>query len=390
MILAVLAVLKLSKDVMIPLVLAFFCFLIFSPLVRKLDKLHIPRFISVTFIMTLLVIIFVGTGWFIIMTVDTLVRLVPFYADKVASLDKLLTQRVSTFITLPNEASFLSVLPVNWSNLAVSSLTSVSNKFVSVTKLAMLVSIFFLFLLLERQSVIPKLLAAIPRSKGMKIALMFERITRQISKYLLLKAVISALTGIMFYLTAFITGLDLPMLWGVLAFVFNFIPSIGSIIISTLVIVMALVQFAPDWTNVIYVAVLAISTQMILGNIIDPRLQGGQLNLSPFIILVSLSLWGYIWGLPGMFLSVPITSVLQILFANIKSLRPIAILISSGKSYQRENEKQQALERYLRKQDKLKRGQHPTKEHMDQAEDREATESNKGDFILPDSFGDKK
>ncbi len=390
MVLAVLAVLKLSKDVMIPLVLAFFCFLIFSPLVRKLDKLHIPRFISVTFVMAVLYIAFVGAGWFIIMTVDTLVRLVPFYADKVSSLDKLITQRVSTFITLPNEASVLSILPVNWSNLAISSLTSVSNKFVSVTKVAMLVSIFFLFLLLERQSVIPKLLAAVPKSKGMKIALMFERITRQISKYLLLKAVISALTGGMFYMTALITGLDLPMLWGVLAFIFNFIPSIGSIIISTLVILMALIQFAPDWTNVVYVAVLAISTQMILGNIIDPRLQGGQLNLSPFVILVSLSLWGYIWGIPGMFLSVPITSVLQILFANIKSLRPVAIMISSGKSYQRESEKQQALERYLRKQDKLKRGQHPTKEHIDQEENREATELNKGDFILPDNFGDKK
>ncbi len=389
--LAIFAALKVSKDVMIPLVLSFFCFLLFSPLLRRLDKLHIPRIISVTFVMALLLFIFVGAGWFVIMTVDTLVRLIPFYAEKVVSLDRLVSNRVSTFVDLPVGASFLSILPVNWSSLAISSLTSISNKFLSVTKVATLVYIFFLFLLLERQSVIPKLLAAVPKSKGMKVAVMFERITRQISKYLILKALLSALTGVLFFLTAVITGLDLPMLWGVLAFVFNFIPSIGSVIITTLTIFMALVQFAPDWTSVFYVGILTISTQMILGNIIDPRLQGGQLNLSPFVILVSLSLWGYIWGIPGMFISVPLTSVLQILCANIKSLRPVAILISSGKSYQRESAKQKALERYLRKQDKLRRGEHPSAEHMAKAENDEAVKDyHKGDFILPENFGDKK
>ncbi|NBK22886.1 MAG: AI-2E family transporter, partial [Spirochaetia bacterium] len=314
-----------------------------------------------------------------------------FYADKVVSLDRLLSSKLSQFIELPTGTSFLAALPVNWSNLAITSLTSISNKFLSVTKLAMLVFIFFLFLLLERQSAIPKLLAAVPRSKGLKVAVLFERITRQVSKYLLLKGVISAMTGVMFYLTALVTGLDLPILWGVLAFVFNFIPSIGSLIITTLTIIMALIQFAPAWSNVIYVGIMTISIQTILGNIIDPKLQGGQLNLSPFVILVSLTLWGYIWGIPGMFLSVPITSVLQILCANVKSLRPIAILISSGKSYQRESEKQNALARYLRKQDKLKRGENPSEQSREQAQDKEATSSyHKGDFIMPESFGDKK
>ncbi len=389
--LAVLAALKMSEDVMIPLVLSFFCYLLFSPLLRRLDRLHVPRFFSVLLVMAMLLFFFLAAGWFILMTANTLVDLVPFYSEKVVSLDRLLTSKMSAYVTLPTGASFLSVLPVNWSSLAISSLTSISNKFFSITKVALLVYIFVLFLLLERHSVIPKLLAAIPRNKGMKIAVMFERITRQTSKYLLLKVVISTFTGALFFLTAIVTGLDLPVLWAVLAFIFNFIPSIGSVIVTTITIFMALIQFAPVWTNVFYVAILTISTQMILGNIIDPRLQGGQLNLSPFVILVSLSLWGFIWGLPGMFIAVPLTSVLQILCANIKSLRPIAIMISSGKSYQRENAKQRALERYLRKQDKLKRGEHPTAEHIQEAEEREAHDNyHKGDFILPENFGDKK
>lgn len=387
----VLAILKASKDVSIPLVLSFFTFLILSPIVRKMDKLHIPQFFSITLVMALLLFIFVAVGWFVVITIDTLVKVVPFYADKITSLDGLLSTRLSGILDLPEGTSFLSALPVNWSNLAINSLTSISGRFLSITKVVLLVYIFILFLLLERRSFVPKLLAAIPRNRGMKMAVLFERITRQVSKYLLLKSLLSALTGIMFFITAIVTGLDFPLLWGVLAFIFNFIPSIGSIIITSVTILMGIIQFAPDWSQVVYIAVLTISIQTILGNIIDPRLQGGQLNISPFVILVSLSLWGYIWGIPGMFISVPLTSVLQILCANIKTLRPAAVLMSSGKSYQREKEKQTAVARHLRKQEKFKRGENPSLEAMEKAADAEAKRNNqKGDFIMPDNFTEKR
>ena len=382
---AILFVLKVSRDVAVPIIFAFFCFLLFSPLLRRLDKLHVPAFISVTFVMVLLLLIFMLAGWFIIMTVDSLIKLVPFYADKVVSLDRLLSTKVSAFIELPEGTSFIALLPVNWSSLAISSLTSISNKFFSFTSVAVVVFMFVLFLLLERQSIIPKVLAAAPKG-GMRVAVMFERITRQVSKYLLLKAVISAFTGFFFFLTAMLTGLDLPLLWGVLAFIFNFIPSIGSIIVTAMTILMALVQFAPAWSSVLWVALLTISTQMILGNIIDPRLQGGQLNLSPFFILVSLSVWGFIWGIPGMFIAVPLTSVLQIICANVKSLRPIAIIISSGKSYQRESDRQQVIDRYLRKQERRKKSGQATEEPV---EEEMKEEVYKGDFILPENFGER-
>ncbi len=96
--------------------------------------------------MALLLFLFLATGWFIIITVDTLVDLVPFYVEKVVSLDRLLTSRASAFIELPEGASFLSILPVNWSNIAISSLTSISNKFLSIAKVALLVYIFCSFL----------------------------------------------------------------------------------------------------------------------------------------------------------------------------------------------------------------------------------------------------
>jgi predicted PurR-regulated permease PerM len=217
--------------------------------------------------------------------------------------------------------SFLTYLNFDWQGIILSSLSSLSGRAINVISMASLIYIFVLFLLMERQSLIPKLKIAAPGGKGMRVAVLFERVNRQVSKYLLLKALISLATGVLFYLACLATGLDFAIMWGVLAFILNFIPSIGSIIITVMTIVMALLQFFPNWANIVYVAVLMISIQTVLGNILDPRIQGVQLNLSPFVILVSLSLWGFIWGVAGMFLAVPITSVLQIVCANVQSLK---------------------------------------------------------------------
>jgi len=245
-----------------------------------------------------------------------------------------------------------------------------------------MVILFVMFMLLEKQLFIPKMYMAFSRQNGFGIASVFERISRQVSKYLVLKAVISLLTGFLFYLTSVIAGLDVPMLYGVLAFVFNFIPSIGSVIVTILTILMSVIQFAPQWSPVVFVSVMTISIQMILGNIIDPKLQGGQLNLSPVVILISLSVWGYIWGIVGMFIAVPLTSCIQILCANIQQLKPVAIILSSGKNYRRQYEMQQAMDKKDKKSQKRSEGQ-----VFEKAEDIQAKKNNQStDFILPDNF----
>ena len=203
----------------------------------------------------------------------------------------------------------------------------------------MLVLLYLLFLILERQTILPKLMAALPRGKVQRVSQMIARMNRQTAKYTFLKLIISLITGVLFYFAAIITGLDFALVWGVLAVILNFIPTIGSIICTAGTIIMALIQFAPDWSNVIYVTVLMIGIEMVVGNIIDPKLQGVQLNISPLVILVALAVWGYIWGLAGMFLAVPLTSTIQIVCANIPSLRPIAILLSEGRYYRRDFDK---------------------------------------------------
>lgn len=369
----VLAALKATRDIAIPIVLAVFVYYLLAPLLDRLDRIHFPHFLGVVICFLLLVCIMVFAWWVLYKTVSMLVSMIPTYMDRISSLDDLLTMKISQFTTLPEGKTILSEVPVQWKDMVVSGLTKVSTQLISVIKLCVLVILFVLFMLMEKQSFMPKIFNAFSDSKGPMIAMMGERISRQVSKYLLLKTVISLLTGLMFYLTALIAGMDVAMLYGVLAFVFNFIPSIGSIIVTVLTIFMSLVQFAPQWSLVVFVAIMTIATQMILGNIIDPKLQGGQLNLSPVVILISLSIWGYIWGVVGMFIAVPLTCCAEIICANIRKLRPIAIILSSGKSYLRQSE-----------------GEKQGRKDKKSGESTAKTENQRGDAIFPDVFDGKK
>ena len=228
----------------------------------------------------------------------------------------------------------------------------------------MIILITLMFLLFERSTFLPKVSVALDNEKGQKLSALLGKINKQIAKYLTLKTIISLATGICFYLTALVTGLDFALLWGFLAFILNFIPTIGSIVVTGMTILMAVIQFTPDWVMILYVALLTISIEMVLGNIIDPRIQGVQLNISPLMILISLSFWGYIWGIAGMFLAVPIMSIIQIVCLVIPSLKPIAVILSSGKSYVREYKEKQALKKGISRR-RAKRNEEVNSDRMD-------------------------
>lgn len=152
-------------------------------------------------------------------------------------------------------------------------------------------------------------------------------IIHRVNYYLLVKTVVSAVTGAMVFAVAKLFALELAAALGVLTFVLNYIPNIGSIAATALVALVAFVQLGdPGWTLVIFVIVSVI--QFVNGNVIDPMMMGRALRLSSFGIIISLAFWGAVWGIPGMFLSVPIMVALMIVCSEIPALRPIAILLS--------------------------------------------------------------
>ena len=299
-------------------------------------------------VMLLVLVVFVLFVYVFFMMVNMLIQPdgIPAYAARVQSFDRYLSALIAPYMDEdPATFSILMLLNIDWYGLLMASLTSISGKFISILSDALLVYVYLLFIIMERKTIFPKLLEAFPRGKAQRAGQMVARMNRQVSKYLLIKVVISIATGVMFYFASLISGLDFALVWGVLAVILNFIPTIGSIVCTAGTIIMAIIQFSPDWGYVIYISVLMISIEMVLGNIIDPRLQGVQLNISPFVILVSLAIWGYIWGIAGMFLSVPLTSILQIICANIPSLKPVAIMVSEGRDYRRRFEKSKRRKR---------------------------------------------
>ena len=332
----IMTICKVTSSVSINLILSVFIFLMMLPFVTALERIHVKGFIATIIAILLIIVIVSGVVWFILYTVNQLIGIIPAYSHRFTFLDAYLMDMVRRLRDVEDADSIIKLFNIDWASTVMPLLRSVSASAIEIAKNAVVTILLAVFLLLERHTIVPKMTAASQnKDNPEKASMMLDRINRQVSKYLGTKFVLSLITGILFYGIALIAKLDLAFLWGVLAVLLNFIPTFGSIIITAITILVAVVQFLPDWTPILIVAAGTIATQMIVGNIIDPRVQGNQLNLSPFVILVSLSIFGYIWGIVGMFLAVPIISILQIVFANMNSTRGIAIMMSSGSSLKR-------------------------------------------------------
>ena len=339
----VLYILKLTSSFLLPMVIALFIFIFINPYLGKLDKLKVPRLVSSFLAVGIICLILFTLVYVFFLIINLLMQPdtgIPHYVQRIAILDRTLSDWMAPYMGEdPLTFSLLSWMNVDWYALVMSTLTNLSGRFMSVMSDALLVVLYLLFLVLERHSVMPKLMAAFPVGKIQKAGVLLNSMSKQVSRYLSIKFLVSAVTGILFYLTALWVHLDFALIWGVLATILNFIPTIGSIGVTLLGIFMAIIQFAPDWSTILMISFLFVIIEMVMGNILDPRFQGVQLNLSPLVILIFLAIWGYIWGIPGMFLSVPITSVLQVYCANSPTLRTFSILISEGSPYRRDYEK---------------------------------------------------
>lgn len=191
-----------------------------------------------------------------------------------------------------------------------------------------IILIYVIFLLLEQGNFRGKVasLANTPE-KEKRIRLLISKINEDVRKYISIKMLTSTATGVLSYVFMKVVGVDFAEFWALLIFLLNFIPTIGSIVATIFPSLITLVQF-DTYTPffVVFGGVTAI--QVCVGNILEPRLMGNSLNLSPLIILLNLSLWGLIWGIPGMFLCVPLLVISMIVFSHVPQTRPIAILLS--------------------------------------------------------------
>ena len=206
--------------------------------------------------------------------------------------------------------------------------TQIATNLAGLLKTATLILIFAIFILIETRSIPAKIAALFPDpDRRKRVDTLLGRIDSDIQTYFGVKTAVSLATAILSYAVMRFVGLDFAEFWALMVFILNYIPTIGSIFATVLPALLALVQFE-YWAPFLVVVVGITVIQQFMGNILEPNLMGMTLNLSPLVVVMSLILWGLLWGVVGMFLCVPITVIIVIVLANFPGTRWIAILLS--------------------------------------------------------------
>ncbi len=201
-----------------------------------------------------------------------------------------------------------------------------------------MVLVYMIFMFVEQSTFNKKFNAMFPgRRQYKKMRYILDSIDANMKKYLFVKTTISAITGVASYLWLQTIGLEFAGVWAFIVFITSYIPTIGAIVACGLPILYSLVS-TPTLQEPILTAVGLIGLQILFGNIIEPKLTGKTLNLSTLAILINLVVWGMIWGIAGMFFSVPLLVALYIICAQFDNTRWIAVLLSADGQIPDKNE----------------------------------------------------
>ena len=294
-----------ASALLVPFLMAIFISVLCSPPLAYLQNRKVPNGIAILII--ILVIIFAGgiLGTIFTSSLTAFAADIPIYTNRLES--------VAGEILLWLQARGLAVDEAQWREwFQIQSIfpyaTSLLGQFGSLATNAFLIILTVVFILAEEASLEQKLKLTVKDSN--KNILGIFRITKSINQYMAIKAAISLLTGFLAFLLCRIVGVEYPVLWGTLAFLLNFIPTLGSLLAALPPVLLALVQIGSISAAVVAAGYLIIN--LVLRQFMEPRIMGRGLGLSPLVVLMSLVFWGWVLGPVGMLLSVPLTMMLKI------------------------------------------------------------------------------
>jgi len=343
-------VLKELSHIFIPFVIAVLLYFVFSPFNAWLSKNKIPMFaITILDIAITLILIFV-VGKVIVDSFSQFAAGLPFYGQKLSKMIRDISISWGATDKFFTEFSFNQILAkLDMQNLAGGIFSSTFSLLGSV----LFVLFFFVFVLsgnktiyeaIKNRYVFKKVSPELKKmkkdlkkneltideeklldkfqhereSRELQLESTFKKITEQIQRYIITKIGINLAAGIITTIVLSILGVDYPVVWGLFVFLFNFIPTIGSAAALVFPVLFTLVQFDSVSFMVLVLALMAI-IQTLAFNVAEPMILGKRLNLNPLLILISVLVWGYIWGVVGMLLSVPLTAIIKIIISNSNS-----------------------------------------------------------------------
>jgi AI-2 transport protein TqsA len=326
--------LHMTKSFMVPFVLAILFAYLLIPVAEFLVKIRVPRIVASAVVFLSFSVLLVGLLFLIYGAMSSAASSLPQYMDRYSEYLNKFSNFVQAQLDIElfegyEQVGVEAVLSLISPSAVMKTVNQGIGTAIDFISRLFLMMLFLLFLLAGRRAFIDKVLQFLhahgAESEGRMEVL--QSITRQIQTYLFMKTIISLVTGLVFGLVAVLFGLDFALIWGVLAVLLNFIPTIGPVIASIPPILFAFLQFESVWYAVVASICLS-AVQFASGSFVEPLVMGDRLNLNIIAILLSLLLWGLIWGIPGMFLAVPITAALNIIFSHIPSLRDASILLS--------------------------------------------------------------
>lgn len=326
--LAMVAILILGKSIIVPIVVSFLIWMLIDSLAVKIKSIkllgrQLPKwaisFSALIVFSTMMLLVYKV----LVTQTNNLMTAAPFYQQK----GELIIGKLSSYTGL----KISDVINDLYSSLDFTELLSV----VADSTQTMLSSVFLIFIyvgfMFVEQGNAKSKIDALKKSsaKFTLIQSIFKNSITLIKRYIRLKSTVSALTSLSCYFVLAMFEVDFAELWAITTFLLNFIPNIGSALAVVFPSLLACLQF----DSVPYIAMIIASLvviQFVIGNIIEPSIMGKSLNLSAFMILISLSFWGLVWGVAGMFLAIPLMVATAIVFSNIEEMKWAAILMSAN------------------------------------------------------------
>ena len=325
---AMVVILVYGKDILLPFVLAIMVWFLIKVVRNFVSKIKVKKRIPPKWLQNIISFILIfgvlgGVGQLLSMNIHSMHKALPTYEEN-----------INVIVVQINESFGIDVFnkldeftgDYDFSSLLSGVLNSISEIFGN----AFMVILYVVFLMLE-ESIFPRKIRAIfkDEERHKKASDLLSRLNKSINEYISLKTLVSLITAAVSYVVLLIIGVDFAFFWAFLIFLLNFIPTIGSLIATIFPATMALLQFT-SVNPFLWVLVCIGAVQLAVGNFIEPKIMGKSLNVSALVVLLALAFWGAIWGVVGMILSVPITVVMIIIFAQFPSTRNISILLSSN------------------------------------------------------------
>ncbi|MEZ4315863.1 MAG: AI-2E family transporter [Myxococcota bacterium] len=318
----IVAGLKEASDVLLPILFSVFLAILGVPLVRLLERAKVPTVVGIPVVVLLFALGLVGITAIVAQTVRGFTAEIDQYKEP---FNELVATALMWADRFSIEVDLSSLTELVQPSVMMGMLTQTLNALISVLSRIIIVIVTMTFIMFEATELELKFKAAF--GTDARPAGPFTDATLQVQRYLVIKTIASAFTGLFVAAGCSFIGLDFPIMWGLIAFLFNYVPSIGSIVAAIPPILLAIVQLSPG--AALAVAILYVVVNVTIGNFLEPRFMGRSLGLSPLVVFLSLLFWGWVWGPVGMLFCVPMTVIAKLFLETQDDTRWIAVFLGS-------------------------------------------------------------